>query len=200
MKKFIFLLIVLLFPLTTFAGTRDFEIWNDFKNIVQPKWGYTVSQGGVTATYVANEKDLTDRIYYKQWKRSWSTKWPWSLASESMREKVRKCKFETWLSASWCGWYSYVLIRLSPSARYIELDGSWWESGMWRMLDTKTGKIILSNDNSVAKSMWTADGKQFIWQTYSCGNGACSDPKWTFITEYNNFPKIVSVNSQTLGN
>lgn len=68
---------------------------------------------------------------------------------------------------------------------------------MWRMLDTRTGKLVLSNDNGVTKSMWTKDKKQFIWQTYGCEIGGCSDPQGTFITEMNAFPKYKKVNNTT---
>ncbi len=51
------------------------------------------------------------------------------------------------------------------------------------MLDVRTGKLLLSNDNGVIKSMWTADRKQFIWKTDSCDIGGCSDSQGTFVTE-----------------
>ena len=61
------------------------------------------------------------------------------------------------------------------------------------MLDAKTGKLVLSNDNGIIKSMWTADKKQFIWKTDICEIGGCSDSKGTFITKLGKFPKYKKV-------
>lgn len=193
MKKL--LLIILCIPFSLFAGSREVDMWSDFEKVVQPDPVLMLSQDGMYARYDADEAKLTDKITYTVWGKTWSTKWPWSIASEKMRKGIRECKKKYIpLTASGCGWYDYKIIRLSPSGNYIELHGMWWESGMWRMLDTKTGKIVLSNDNTIGKSMWTKDKKQFMWQTYPCENGGCSDLKWTFITENRNFPKYKKVN------
>jgi prolyl oligopeptidase PreP (S9A serine peptidase family) len=89
-----------------------------------------------------------------------------------MRKKVRECRQANKLSSvAACGWHDYKIIRISPSGNYIELSGDGWDSDMWRMIDTRTGNIVLSNDNGVEKSMWTRDRKQFIWQTYNCEIG-----------------------------
>lgn len=192
MKK---LLLVLLFliPCMAFASTREIDMWSDFDKLIQPEAKQEIWQDAMYARYEANEKSLTDKIIYKIWKKTWAIKWPWSLATEKMRQKVRDCKKNTQLTASGCGWYDYKIIRLSPSGNYIELNGNWWESSIWRMLDTKTGKLVLSNDNGIIKSMWTADKKQFIWKTDTCEIGGCSDPKGTFITELGKFPKYKKV-------
>lgn len=111
-----------------------------------------------------------------------------------MRQKVRSCiKLESGFTAASCGWFDYKIIRLSPSGNYVELQGEGYEHEVWRMLDTKIGKLVLSNDNWVTKSMWTADKKQFIWKTKICEIGGCSDPQGTFITELGKFPKYKKV-------
>lgn len=193
MKKY-FIFLWLIIPLISFAGTREVDMWSDFEKLVQPTTKQEITQNSIYAHYSANEKTLTDTITYKIGKKARITKWPWSLASESMRKKVRDCKKKNpTLTASGCGWYDYSILRISPSGNYIELSGQGFESNIWRMLDTKTGKIILSNDNGVMKSMWTADKKQFIWKTDGCEIGWCSDPQGTFITEYGKFPKYKKV-------
>ena len=191
MKKY--LLLLAFTPIALFAGTRDIDMWSDFDAVIQPEAKQEILQNWMYAKYEANEKTLTDKITYKIWKKTWTSKWPWSLATEKMRIKVRNCMVESKLTASGCGWYDYKIIRLSPSGNYIELFWGGWESTIWRMLDTKTGKLILSNDNGIIKSMWTADKKQFIWQTGSCDIGGCQDQQGTFITEYWKFPKYKKV-------
>lgn len=191
MKKYLLILVFL--PISLFAGTREIDMWDDFEKIIQPQAKQEIWQNEMYAKYEANEKTLTDKITYKIWKKTWTTKWPWSLASAKMRQKVRECKKKTQLTASGCGWYDYKIIRLSPSGNYVELHWGGWESTIWRMLDTKTGKLILSNDNWVVKSMWTADKKQFIWKTDTCEIGGCIDPQGTFITQLGKFPKYKKV-------
>lgn len=191
MKKYILLLAFL--PISLFAGTREIDMWFDFDKLIQPIAKQEILQEGMSAKYEANEKSLTDKITYKIWKKTWTSKWPWSLATEKMRQKVRECKKKTQLSASGCGWYDYKIIRLSPSGNYIELNGVGWETSIWRMFDTRTGRLVLSNDNGVIKSMWTADKKQFIWKTDTCEIGGCIDPRGTFITELWKFPKYKKV-------
>lgn len=197
MRK-ILLFICMFIPVFTYAGTREVDMWSDFIKLTQPIPKLEVTQNGTYVRYIADEKTLTDKIVYTVGKKIWSTKWPWSLATTSMRKIVQDCKkSNSSLTASGCGWFDYKIIRLSPSGNYIELIGQWYESNMWRMLDTRTGKLVLSNNNGVAKSMWTKDRKQFIWQTFGCEIGGCSDPKWTFVTENGKFPKFKKINSDT---
>jgi hypothetical protein len=192
MKKFL-LLIILLFPVITFAGTHEVDMWNDFEVLTQLKEKQEIWQDGMYAKYEANPKMLTDKITYKVNWKTWTTKWPWSLATQKMRKKVRECIEKNNLTPSGCGWYDYKIVRISPSGNYIELIWDGWGIDIWRMLDTRSGKLIFSNDNGVTKSMWTRDRKQFIWKTGTCEIGWCSDPQWTFITELGKFPKYKKV-------
>ncbi len=192
MKKYFFSLFFLV-PVVIFASTREADEIERFRSYVQPVPSISVNQDGIKATYQKDEQKLTDTIMYTNWNKTWKTPGPWSIASDTRRKVVRKCMKDSGLSPSGCWFYEYKILRLSPSGKYIELVWEGWESVIWRMLDTKTGKIVLSNDNGVSKSMWTQDKKQFIWQTGDCSIGWCTDPAWTFITVLNQFPKYKKV-------
>ena len=188
MKKFLFIVFFITFPLITFALEKH-----------NPEWVKTWQEWNMSAEYLSNTGSLSDSIVIKIGKTTRTIPWLWSngrlnpwtsmkdMTVEKKKEKINCIKEKTWMSL--CGIYEYKIIRLSPSWNYIEIEGRGYESGIWYMLDARTGKIILENDNWVSWSGWTPDRKQFVWITWTCDIGWCRDDQWVFMTFRWNFPK-----------
>ncbi len=197
MKKYIIsIVLIFLFPIITFAWnskTSDKDILQEFNKYSQPKkLTGVLYQWNMSAKYTANKKTLTDIITIKIWNSTRIIKWPWAQASKDKR----KSALQMWGDYNVWGFYDYSILKLSPSGNYIELIGYGYEGWIWRMLDTRTWKIIFSD--KVVKSMWSNDRKQFIFQTCTPENitnpESCNENLKTFITINWKFPKYKQIN------
>lgn len=174
------------------SGSADKTILSELLEYTQPKpTGTSITEWNMSAVYIRDVKTLTDRIIIKIGNRTRVIKGPWSLASFSKRRQA----LNAWPDYTSTGFYDYSILRLSPSGNYIELVGTSMEGSIWRMLDTRTGKIVFS-DNIVTKSMWSSDRKRFAFQvckpTEIMNAESClADPdtqKTTYITVEDAFP------------
>lgn len=197
MKKLLLLALIIL-PLSTWAwdsNSSTEQILQEFTAYVQPKLsGNTLVQWNMKVQYIRNEKNLTDKIVIKVWNVTRIVRWPWSQATPSKRAKALK-SIKAGNGYSSAGFYDYSILRLSPSGNYVELVGTGYENWIWRMIDTKTGEIVLSDH--VIKGMWSSDRKQFIFET--CTPDGITTPQdcttglSTYLTTLNQFPKYTKI-------
>jgi hypothetical protein len=93
MKVFVMLLISAI-PFHTFAWNSndpDAKIIKELNSLTQSEGKMEIKQGNMTAKYVPNTTTLTDKIVLKINGKNRVLPGPWSAASKSFREKVRKC-------------------------------------------------------------------------------------------------------------
>ena len=171
------------------------QIIKALNNVVRNKEAWDIiSSNGITVQYITNLNDFTDTLVITEGTIERSIPGPWSALSKEKRNDAVKCyKENKQQEFASCGLYDYGVLQLSPSGNYIELVWIGWESTMWKMLDTRTGKVVLSNDNGVIKSLWSNDKKRFAFETDSCEIGGCNDETGMFVTKADSFPQYEKI-------
>lgn len=80
-------------------------------------------------------------------------------------------------------------VGFSPSGYYLQYTISGYESAHSKLIDIKTGEVVIETPFSMSTSFWTTDKKQFI---YGAGNGMGNWPG-LYITKKWNFPEIITI-------
>ncbi len=80
-------------------------------------------------------------------------------------------------------------VSFSPSWYYLLYTTVWFETAHSRLIDIKTGKIIIAIPFSISASLWTTDKKQFIYWT----EGGIGNWHGLYITKKWNFPEEILI-------